>query len=205
VNNEIIKDTIANGLRLLDDAKLLNENARYASAYALAVLAMEELGKALLKTWSVPDKGKGYAHLTKQRAVASLLLGQFIEKEFGAEIKDGWESNEDLVERVAKALSESKEGKFSRHVDLAVIDKLKQIALYHDDSWASSGIGHKRFVEESFESMHTTCTKIFEAAQDSKWLWIGEGMFHLTIPKARIQRNKNIQDSDYSAKSTKIP
>jgi AbiV family abortive infection protein len=190
VTSESIKDAISNGLRLLDDAKLLHEHARYASAYALSVLAMEELGKALLKTWVIPDKGRGYSHLTKQRAVASLLLAQFIEMEFGHEIKTGWEGNEDLIDRVAKALAESKAGKFSGHVDSAVIDKLKQIALYHDDWWASAGLSHKKFEKDSFEDMFAKCIKVFEAVQGPKWLSIGKALFNLAPYRGKTHNKK---------------
>jgi|GEM_PF-6639714 AbiV family abortive infection protein len=42
---------LGNATRLLDDARLLVDRRRYASAFALAVLGMEEIGKVLLKSW----------------------------------------------------------------------------------------------------------------------------------------------------------
>ena len=57
---------VANTARLLSDAKLLNEHGRYASAFALAALAMEEIGKVILKLWDVSEpKGRIHDHLTK--------------------------------------------------------------------------------------------------------------------------------------------
>jgi len=43
-----------NAKRLLRDAKLLSDNKRYASAFALAVLGLEEIGKVILKRWGLP-------------------------------------------------------------------------------------------------------------------------------------------------------
>jgi AbiV family abortive infection protein len=43
-----IELSLKNTQRLLDDAKLLFENKRYASAVSLGVLSLEELGKAIL-------------------------------------------------------------------------------------------------------------------------------------------------------------
>ena len=42
---------IANSARLLGDAKLQAEHARFASAFALAVLGVEEIGKVILEIW----------------------------------------------------------------------------------------------------------------------------------------------------------
>jgi AbiV family abortive infection protein len=75
---------VANAARLLSDAKLLKDHERHVSAFALAVLALEEIGKLLLKLWGVTER-KGYDHLSKQRAVASLLLARFVAKEFASE------------------------------------------------------------------------------------------------------------------------
>ena len=131
---------VANAARLLSDGKLLIDHGRHASAFALAVLALEEIGKLLLKLWGVPE-GKGYDHLSKQRAVASLLIGLFLAKEFGSEIEAGSnaELDEGLVERAAKAMYESEHGRFDSFVELTALDKAKQLALYHDDWWVGAG------------------------------------------------------------------
>jgi hypothetical protein len=41
------QDVTRNVFRLVDDAKLLNEHERYPSVFALAILALEEVGKAI--------------------------------------------------------------------------------------------------------------------------------------------------------------
>ena len=79
--NEAPKQTaiVANAARLLKDAKLLVDNERCASAFALAVLALEEIGKVILDLWGTEAQtAKGRpalsSHKKKQTAVSALLL-----------------------------------------------------------------------------------------------------------------------------------
>jgi AbiV family abortive infection protein len=121
-------DVFRNVVRLVDDAKLLDEHERYSSAYALSVLAFEEVGKLLFILWGVPEPKKN-RHVVKQRAVGALLMSQWIDKEFGRhETLD-----EELIERGAKALSESSPGRLSEFIEMTVLDKSKQAALYSDE------------------------------------------------------------------------
>jgi AbiV family abortive infection protein len=126
--NEVFRNVV----RLVDDAKLLNEHERYSSAYALAILALEEVGKLLFILWGVPEPKKN-RHVVKQRAVGALLMSQWIDKEFG----DHETLNEELIERGAKALSESSPGRLSEFIEMTVLDKAKQAALYSDE-WSSA-------------------------------------------------------------------
>jgi AbiV family abortive infection protein len=78
-------EIVSNAARLLRDAKLLVDNERYASAFALSVLALEEIGKVVLELWGasqpVHKSGKRpSSHLRKQAAVSSLLLAQYFYK-----------------------------------------------------------------------------------------------------------------------------
>jgi AbiV family abortive infection protein len=126
------KDVTRNVFRLVNDAKLLNEHERYSSAYALAVLALEELGKFLFIVWGLPAPKKN-RHVVKQRAVGALLISQWVDKEFGRpETVD-----DDLIERGAKALSESSPGRLSEFIEMTVLDKAKQAALYSDE-WSAA-------------------------------------------------------------------
>jgi hypothetical protein len=77
--------------------------------------------------WGVPEPKKN-RHIVKQRAVAALLMAEWIDKEYGQhETLD-----EAMIERGARALSESDAGRFAEFVDMTVIDKSKQAALYSD-------------------------------------------------------------------------
>src|SRR3984893_12517909 len=87
-------EIVSNAARLLRDAKLLVDNERYASAFALSVLALEEIGKVVLELWGashpVHKSGKRPSpHLRKQAAVSSLLLAQYTTKELGDLVSSG--------------------------------------------------------------------------------------------------------------------
>jgi hypothetical protein len=69
-----VEQIYRNAIRLLEDAELLYRNGRYESAVALAVLSLEESGKACLVIWKEEGLLKGdlaphirYAHFHKQR------------------------------------------------------------------------------------------------------------------------------------------
>ena len=49
--SEVVRTVLENARRLLSDAELLFENERYRSATALAILSMEEAGKACVIRW----------------------------------------------------------------------------------------------------------------------------------------------------------
>ena len=98
---------IANAARLLQDAKLLVDHTRFASAFALAVLGIEEIGKVVLDIWgSAAPLSKPVVrrstHIRKQAAVSSLLLAAFAVREFGTAVDD---ASEELVQRVAEGFS----------------------------------------------------------------------------------------------------
>lgn len=131
---------IANAARLLGDAKLLAHHGRFASAFALAVLGVEEIGKVILDIWErvgplSKSKDRRTAHIRKQAAVGSLLLASFAVKEFGDIAAEGPISDE-LVERVSKAFQTSTEGRFLAHTQSGVLEKTKHVGMYRDD-WLS--------------------------------------------------------------------
>ena len=93
--------------------------------------ALEEIGKLLFTLWGVPEPKKN-RHVAKQRAVAALLTAEWVNKEFGHhETLD-----EELIERGAKAISESAPGRFGEFVEMIVVDKSKHAALYSDE-WSA--------------------------------------------------------------------
>src|SRR4051812_25955421 len=77
---------LANSTRLLNDARILIEHRSFASAFALAVLGMEEIGKALLDGWNdeapLAEAKSRSLHIQKQLAVSSLLLGEMTVRKF---------------------------------------------------------------------------------------------------------------------------
>lgn len=103
---------------------------RFASAFALAVLGIEEIGKVILDIWgsaaplSKPVVRRS-AHIRKQAAVSSLLLASFAVKEFGIVVDD---ANEELIQRVAEAFRLSQEGQLMSQVQVGALDKTNSLA-----------------------------------------------------------------------------
>jgi len=80
-SSEII---LNNAKTLLDDAKILRTNRRYASALGLAVLSLEELGKFVILTglrdFSNPHDAARF-HKAKQRTAARVVIGTMLMSE----------------------------------------------------------------------------------------------------------------------------
>lgn len=137
---------LGNATRLLDDARLLVDHRRYASAFALALLGIEEMGKVLLKSWETeqplakPKKWQS-PHIQKQAAVATLLNGAFLARMFP---RVDWKTID--MEAVTKAFNDSTEGQLLVLIREGHLDRRKQNALYQDDDQITA-------VEDEFAEM----------------------------------------------------
>ena len=81
--SEYFQRTIDNAERLWADSRLLNAEGRSKSAIILAILAIEELGKALITVWGVRNlasKREHPTHVEKQTATFALLSSDEILK-----------------------------------------------------------------------------------------------------------------------------
>lgn len=155
---------IENVARLLRDAKLLADHSRFASAFALAVLAIEEIGKVVLEIWDSAEplskpKGRRTAHIRKQAAIGSLLLASFAVREFGDLDADG-DITDEIVDRVSGAFQSSYEGRFLSHIENGVLEKTKHVGMYRDD-WLTAMSLHAEQFEQS------DVTAIFEKARQA--------------------------------------
>lgn len=174
-------EIVSNAVRLLKDAKLLVDNERYASAFALSVLALEEIGKVVLDLWdasqSVPKAGKRPSlHLRKQAAVSSLLLAQYTTKELDDLVSSGPMTSE-LIERVARAMYESEAGRFARLVDVGAVDKTKLIAFYRDGWLESAGLHAGQFEASDVTQLFEKCRAAIAALGDSKTMHVGRAIW----------------------------
>ena len=147
VDNKQLSLILGNATRLLDDARLLVEHRRYASAFALALLGFEEIGKVLLKSWEAERplaKAKVWRsqHIQKQAAVATLLNGALLARMFP---RVDWKTID--FNAVTKAFNDSDEGQILALIREGHLDRRKQNALYLDDDLITA-------VEERFAEMH---------------------------------------------------
>ena len=122
---------LGNATRLLDDARLLVDHRRYASAFALALLGVEEIGKVLLKSWEAerplarPKKWQS-PHIQKQAAVATLLNGALLARMFPNGVN--WRTID--FDAVTKAFNDSEEGQLIVLIREGHLDRKKQSALF---------------------------------------------------------------------------
>jgi AbiV family abortive infection protein len=127
---------LANGQRLADDAAFLADEGRFASAFFLAVLGVEEVGKAILDHWHSAEplpKAKGRtAHLQKQAAVSCLLVGAYAVREHAQVFTVPTELTDELMTRLTRKFNESDEGRLLGQVKANLLDKTKQMAVYQD-------------------------------------------------------------------------
>src|SRR5262245_17333362 len=139
---------LGNATRLLDDARLLVEHRRYASAFALALLGFEEIGKVLLKSWEAEQplakaKERQSAHIRKQAAAANLLVGALLARTFPNGVD--WKTLD--TEALTEAFNDSEEGQLLVLIREGHLDRKKQSALYQDDDLITA-------VEDVFAEMH---------------------------------------------------
>ncbi|MDA3837701.1 MAG: AbiV family abortive infection protein [Candidatus Delongbacteria bacterium] len=108
-----------NAVRLVEDAKLLFENDRLASALALAILSIEESGKvAILRSLAISSEGKdlkeGWKRYRSHRAKNAHWIAV------------------DLILKGANKLSDFSTVTDENADHPHVLDQLKQVALYTD-------------------------------------------------------------------------
>jgi AbiV family abortive infection protein len=170
---------IANAARLLQDAKLLVDHTRFASAFALAVLGVEEIGKVILDIWenaaplSKPVVRRS-AHIRKQAAVSSLLLGSFAVREFGTVVDD---ANEELVQRVAEAFRLSHEGQLMSQVQGGALDKTKQLGLYRDDWLTDASLHADQFSDADVNAIFAIAGRAIEVVDDARIMRTGRAIY----------------------------
>jgi len=170
---------IANAARLLQDAKLLVDHTRFASAFALAVLGIEEIGKVILDIWgSAAPLSKPVVrrstHIRKQAAVSSLLLAAFAVREFGTAVDD---ASEELVQRVAEGFSLSREGQLMFQVLGGALEKTKQLGLYRDDWLTDASLHADQFSDADVDAIFTNAGRAMEVVGDARIMRTGRAIY----------------------------
>ncbi|WP_340242023.1 AbiV family abortive infection protein [Sulfitobacter pontiacus] len=125
--NSYVRAAKENAKRLFRDSVLLQKAGSWQSAAVLAVLAIEEMGKAYIEIWGVKNvaqKGKHPTHSQKQAAFFALLAAN------------------ELTEKNMKRLASFGEGKMIRehgpyseqmvHARAGFYDDLRMVCTYSD-------------------------------------------------------------------------
>jgi AbiV family abortive infection protein len=172
---------MTNAARLLGDAKLLADHNRFASAFALAVLGVEEIGKVILVIWGTgkslsKPKIRKSSHLRKQSAVGSVLLASFAVKEFSGIIKAPVVTDE-LVEGVARAFHDSLEGRFLGHIATGAVEKTKHLAMYRDEWLTSASLHTDQFVKSDVTGILEFARSAVAALNDARIMRTGRAIY----------------------------
>ncbi len=127
---------LANAERLLNDAQLLFDNGRFPTSAALAVLSIEESGKA--------HEGMSVGHLAKQKAAAysgwaNYVVGFLEDRGFTIEQRDASSEQNRNSEEVAEfrevlkeALGELKWSELLEQIDNKELSAIKNRGFYVD-------------------------------------------------------------------------
>jgi AbiV family abortive infection protein len=170
-----------NAKRLLRDAVLLTEHGRHASAFALAVLGLEEIGKVILRLWGLSDYSSG--HLHKQLAVSSLLIVDAVIRE--AQTPRGMidptsrsgPSTPGAMERIIKAAMESEAGRFRQSVDAKAVDAMKRFAFYYDGVLEDAGFHPDQFTYAEVEPIFKMCFGALSEIEDDQTMQVAKALF----------------------------
>lgn len=179
---------INNAQRLIFDARLLDEHGRYASAVALATLALEELGKCTLLRWQavarrqISHPRNSTSHIRKQAAVASLLLANLIEEQFGLRVRGG--ERENVKDEVLSLLLDSPMAKDVYWTRAGISDLLKQIALYEDESPIVPDITRDQIGSDEVASILGDCEKVAFAWKSSNAVNAGLVIYEMDYGRA---------------------
>jgi len=187
-----IKDNpvLDNAFRLMTDADLLIRHERYASALALAVLSMEEIGKHLLSVWSKDDPGFKYnrhkLHRMKQGAVAILFMADRARRDCkanGIDFSDlGTPEKMAHLGRTMKAAVD-KEIFLVGSAKSGVIETVKHSGLYHDDGLAEKGIGPSRITADNAGEIMQKCSRAFMTLTDERSVSLAKTFFSIILHK----------------------
>lgn len=156
-----------NAVRLIADAELLKAHERHASAYALAILAFEEVGLLFLAFWGEDDEIKAATrgasrHVRKQVAAASLLTAEFFRDELRRELGEqslssvreiGREDLERYADRLAAKAMGADAPALLDNASVGVLDISKQLGLYSDLGALGLDFTHGDFSESDVEGV----------------------------------------------------
>lgn len=184
--------TLSNAARLMIDADLLARHGRYSSVVGLAVLALEEIGKYLLKRWSSADPAFTYdrnrLHAMKQRAIATLFLTDGMRKEYKARGIDF--SDLGTPEKMAGLIRAIRAGAkqeelFAARVKGKVLEIVKWSGLYYDEDLAAKGIEPAKITEGAAREIMGLCSRAFTLLGDEGNMNIAQAVFPSLLDGAK--------------------
>ena len=136
VNPKTFEPLMDNAMRLVEDAVLLRDNQRYASASVLGVIALEEVGKLAHDVWKTlgiePTTTRRNWHLRKQSAACSLVLARAIAPDIVGLLDAGRGDDEEAIATMAARVSGLGAARRLAGAERGLLDKAKKTGLYQD-------------------------------------------------------------------------
>jgi AbiV family abortive infection protein len=190
-----------NATRLLDDAALLSENDRGASAYVLAILALEEVGEILLKMWGDDEKiastFRGIPrHIKKQTAAACLITAKYmwdgvtehLTERGLSEISDLGEGElEALMQRLAQDVNGTDAALLMTSAPMGILDLSKQAGLYTDLFEVGINLSHEDFTQGQDAEAIGIVKRAFVCLADTRLIRLAYGVLLADPVVTRIQ------------------
>lgn len=178
---------LSNAYRLMSDASYLIEGRRYASAVALAVISLEEIGKYLLAMWSKNPEfafDRRRLHEAKQRAIAALFMADRMRAEYQKRKVDfsdlGSPEKMAILVEAIKAGHENESG-YAAAVRAGVIQHVKHSGLYFDNMLAEKGIEPSRITANNADGLMRDCSRAFMILVDRKAVSIAADLFMILL------------------------
>lgn len=172
---------IGNAARLLADAKLLVDHERFASAFVLAVLGLEEIGKVVLELWAhvgplTRPIERRTSHVRKQAAVGALLLASFAVNEL-SDLEVSAERAGDLIDRLSKAFRNSSEGNFFSNAQGGILEKTKHLGMYRDDWLEEASLHAEQFHKSDVASIFEIARRAIAIVGDARTMYVGRAIY----------------------------
>ena len=180
---------VASGARLFEDAKLLVDHSRFAGACRIAILGLEEIGRAILETWDAVEQlpqstVQRTAQEHRQAAVGSALLAAFAIKEFGVPVGD---VSDQLIQDVGPAFQHSREARFLRSIGFGMLERTMQVGLHRDpsDGEPDARLHSREDVERIFER----AKRVLDSFLDGEAMLTALAIYNTTLKSCTALRN----------------
>ena len=187
--HEELARVIASGTRLFEDAKLLVEHSRFAGACKIAILGLEEIGRAILETWDAVEplpkpKLQRTAQEHRQAAVGSTLLAAFAIKEFGLPVG---EISDELIRTIGRAFQHSREARFLRSIGFGMLEKTRQVGPYRDP--AHDEPEPRLHSREDVECIFEMAKCVLDSFMDGNAMLTALAIYNATLQSCTALRN----------------
>jgi AbiV family abortive infection protein len=168
-----LKAILQNARRLLDDAGLLYANERFASATALAILAVEEKGKYMMAKWAREERSivEGWNdHIKKQLRFATLTYSDVFLTELAKQLdRVGLiiKRRTQMTEQERQWADRDDQGSFTRlGKNKVFMDALLKSVFEHEDARLMARVQNKEINKLKQRCMYVDVNNDFEVMAD---------------------------------------